>query len=101
MSVVYLASPYAAVFNLSSAAQLTDSSNRYNSIFYSLYNRILMMMTMKSGPSGLFLLLLLTSSASGLGSVVWIGYKYYGVPYTWQNAQSFCRRWASYSHYHQ
>lgn len=59
-----------------------------------------MMMTMKSGPSGLFLLLLLlTSSASGLGSVVWIGYKYYGVPYTWQNAQSFCRRWASYSHY--
>lgn len=100
MTVVYLASPYAVVFNLSPAAQLNNSSNRYNSIFYSLYNRILMMLTMKV-PSGLFLLLLLTSSASGLGSVVWIGYKYYGVPYTWQNAQSFCRRWASYSHYHQ
>ena len=98
MTVMYLASQYAAVFHLSSAEQLNDSSNRYNSIFYSLYSRILMTMTMKSGPSGLFLLLL-TSSVSGLGSVVWIGFNYYWTPYTWQNAQSFCRRWASYSHY--
>ena len=61
-------------------------------------------MMMESGSSGLFLLLLLlllTSGASGLGSVLWIGFNYYSPPYTWKNAQSFCRRWASYSHYHQ
>ncbi|XP_036951216.1 C-type mannose receptor 2-like [Acanthopagrus latus] len=53
---------------------------------------MMMTMMMESGSSGLFLLLLLlTSGASGLGSVLWIGFNYYSPPYTWKNAQSFCR----------
>ncbi|XP_073319973.1 macrophage mannose receptor 1-like [Pagrus major] len=47
---------------------------------------------MKGCLSGPFLLLLITSSASGLGSVVWRYFIYNSNPYTWQDAQTYCRR---------
>ncbi|XP_051236327.1 macrophage mannose receptor 1-like isoform X3 [Dicentrarchus labrax] len=53
------------------------------------------MMAMMSSLSGLFFLLL-SSTVSGLGSVVWRTYTYHASHRTWEDAQSFCRR----SNYH-
>ncbi|XP_044070407.1 macrophage mannose receptor 1-like isoform X2 [Siniperca chuatsi] len=52
------------------------------------------MMTMKSGLSGLFLIVVLSSTVSGLGSVLSLSFSHIPSHYTWQDAQSHCR-----SHY--
>lgn len=80
---------------------LTTHIGKHGSILCSLYNRILMM-AMMSSLSGLFLLLF-SSTVSGLGSVVWRKYGYIEYHLTWEDAQSFCRRFASsccYYHYY-
>ncbi|XP_031179365.2 snaclec B2-like [Sander lucioperca] len=56
------------------------------------------MMTKSSGPFLLLLLLLsLSSTASGLGSVVQRDYSYISKHYTWQDAQSYCKKSPSYT----